>query len=70
MPWPQTGATQYHAQLGLPDKGCTIKGLVVCNDKDLDPLDLLNCLGVQIYSGIVFVIVDYTNIYHNWSLPS
>ena len=21
MPWPQTGAAQYHAQLGLPDKG-------------------------------------------------
>ncbi len=31
MPWPQTGATQYHAQLGLPDKGRAIKGLVVCN---------------------------------------
>ena len=30
MPWPQTGATQYHAQLGLPDKGRAIKGLVVC----------------------------------------
>ena len=25
MPWPQTGATQYHAQLGLPDQGRTIK---------------------------------------------
>ena len=30
MPWPQTGATQYHAQFGLPDKDHTIKGLVVC----------------------------------------
>ena len=29
MPWPQTGATYYHAQLGLPDKGRAIKGLVV-----------------------------------------
>ena len=30
-PWPKkTGATHYHAQLGLPDKGCAIKGLVVC----------------------------------------
>ena len=28
-PWPQTGSTQYHAQLGLPDKGRAIKGLVV-----------------------------------------
>ncbi len=25
MPWPKTGATQYHAQLGLLDKGCAIK---------------------------------------------
>ena len=41
MSWPQTGATQYHAQLGLPDKVCAIKGLVVCNDWDLEPLDLL-----------------------------
>ncbi len=30
MPWTETGATHYHAQLGLPDKGRTIKGLVVC----------------------------------------
>ncbi len=31
MPWPQTGATQHHAQLGLPDKGHAIKWLIVCN---------------------------------------
>ncbi len=30
MPWPKTGATQYHAQLGLSDKGRAVKGLVVC----------------------------------------
>ncbi len=31
MPWSQkTGATHYHAQLGLPDKSRAIKGLVVC----------------------------------------
>ncbi len=24
--WPQTGATHYHAQLGLPDKGVQSKG--------------------------------------------
>ena len=30
MPWPKTGAIQYHAQLGLPDKGRAIKGLVIC----------------------------------------
>ncbi len=29
MSWPQTGATHYHAVLGLPDKGREIRGLVV-----------------------------------------
>ncbi len=31
MPWPKTGRANYHAQFGLPDKCCTIKGLVVYN---------------------------------------
>ncbi len=44
MPWHQTGATQYHAQFGLPDNGRAIKWLVVRNCCDLEPLDLLNCL--------------------------
>ncbi len=39
MPWPQTDATQ--AKLGLPEKGPTIKGLVVCNNLKLETLDLL-----------------------------
>ena len=43
---PQTDATQYHAQLGLPDKGSAIKGLVVCNSWDLEPWDLLNSLAL------------------------
>ena len=29
MPWQQTGATHYHAQLGHPNKGRANKGLVV-----------------------------------------
>ena len=48
MPWPQTGATQYHAQLGLLDKGRAIIGLVVCNNWDLEPLALLNGLALGI----------------------
>ncbi len=44
MPWPKTGATQYHAQLGLPDKGRAIKGLIVCNSWDLEPREWLNGL--------------------------
>ena len=49
MHWPKTGATQYHAQLGLPDKGRAIKGLVVCNSWDLEPLNLLNSLALVCY---------------------
>ena len=40
------GATQYNAQLGLPDKVRAIKGLFVCNNWDLEPLDLLNGLAL------------------------
>ena len=29
--------TMYDAQLGFPDKGRAIKGLVVCNDWDPEP---------------------------------
>ena len=29
MPWPRTCVKHYHAQLRPPDKGRTIKGLVV-----------------------------------------
>ncbi len=49
MPWPQTGATQYHAQLELPDKNHAITGFVFCNDWDLEPLDLLNVLAQGCY---------------------
>ena len=46
---PKTGATQYNAQLELPDKGRAIKGLVVCNNWDLEPMDLLNGLALGCY---------------------
>ncbi len=51
IPWHQTGETQYHVivQLGLPDKGPAIIGLVVCNYWDLEPLDLLNSLALGCY---------------------
>ncbi len=52
MPWPQTGATQYHAQLGLPDKGHAIKELVVCNSWDLEPWDLLKRSGPRLLSTV------------------
>ncbi len=57
MPWPQTCATQYHAQLGLLDKGRAIKVLVVCNNWDLEPLDLLNCLALGCYQPYHDVLI-------------
>ncbi len=55
MPWPQTGTTRYHAQLGLPNKGRAIKELVVCND--LEPLDLLNGLTLGCYQPSPEVLI-------------
>ena len=57
MPWPQTGVTQYHAQLGLPDKGRAIKGLVVCNIWDKEPLDLLDGLALGCYQPSPEVLI-------------
>ena len=57
MPWPQTGETHYHAQLGLPEKGRAIKGLVVCNNWDLEPLDLLNGLALGCYQPSPDVLI-------------
>ncbi len=65
MPWPQTGATHYHAQLGLPVKGRAIKGLVVCNNSDLKPLDLQNSLAPGCYqlSPDVFIVILLETLY-------
>ena len=49
MPGPKTGAAQYHAQLGLQDKGRATKGLIICNSWDLEPLNLLNSLAIGCY---------------------
>ncbi len=57
IPWPQTGATQYHAQLGLPDKGRAIERLVFCNNCDLNPLDLLNGLALGHYQPYPEVLI-------------
>ncbi len=57
MPWPQTGATQYHAQVRLPDEERAIKGLVVCNNKDLEPLDLQNGVALGCYQPFSEVLI-------------
>ncbi len=59
MHWSLTGATQYRAQLGLPNKGCAIKGLIFCNDCDLEPLDLLNGLALGCYQPSPEVLIVY-----------
>ena len=56
MPWPQTGAIQYHAKLGLPNKGRTIKWLIIWNDCDLEPLDLLYSLAQGYYQPCPWVM--------------
>ncbi len=48
-----------HAQLRLPDKGRAIKGLVVCNNWDLEPLDLLNGLALGCYQPSPEVLIVY-----------
>ncbi len=62
MPEPQTGATQYHAQLGLPDKGRAIKGLVVCNKWDIEPLVILNGLALCCSQTSPEVLIVYNRI--------
>ena len=59
MPWPQIGATQYHAQLRLLDKGRAIKGLVVCNNWDQEPLDMVNSLALGCYQPSPEVLIVY-----------
>ena len=49
MSWPKTDATHYYVQLELPDKGRSIKMLVICNCWELKPLDLLNDLALGCY---------------------
>ncbi len=52
-----TGAIQYPAQFRLPDKGRATKGLVVCKNWDLKPLDLLNGLALGCYQQSPEVLI-------------
>ncbi len=62
MPWPQTGATQYHAQIGLPDEDRENKGFIVCNNRDLEPLELQNGLALGCYHPSHDVLFVYTSL--------
>ncbi len=76
MSWGEClGATQYHAQLGHPDNGRAIRGLVVCNKWDLEPLDLINGLALGCYQPspevlIVLYIPIILKIFKNYILAS
>ena len=61
---PKTGATHNHARSGLPDKGPVIKRLVVHNNLDLEPLDMLNGLasGYNQPSPEVFIVFWYRDV--------
>ena len=67
MPWPppKKGVTHYRAQLGLPDKGRTIKGLVVCNNWDLENLDLVNGLVQGCYQPSPEVLIVLSQCYRH-----
>ncbi len=53
-----------HAQLGLPDNGRAITGLVVCNDWNQEPLELLHSLALGCYQGNTkfYKDIPFTNI--------
>ena len=46
MPSPKTGATHYHAQLGLKDKGRAIKELVFCYLVELGSIKRIDLLRI------------------------
>ncbi len=54
MPWPQTAATHYHAQIGLPDKGRANKRLVVCF---VVLLESLKGKGLAQDAWVLFIVV-------------
>ena len=49
-------------QFGLPDKGRAIKGLVVCNNRDLYTLGLQNGLALSIYQPSPEVLIVYKQL--------
>ena len=59
MPCSKTGETQYHAQLALPHKDRAIRGLFVCNNWDLELLDLLNGLALNCNQPSPEVLIAY-----------
>ena len=62
MPWPQTGITHYHAQIGLSNKGRAMKGLVVCSEVwlgSMKGMGLRNCVRRKVLVPCMVRIVIY-----------
>ena len=59
MPWPKISTTYYYAYSGLSDKVRASKELVVCNNWDLEHLDLLNGLALGCYQPSPEVLIVY-----------
>ena len=59
MRWPKTGATYYHTQLGLPDRGRTIKGLFLCNSWDFSAFGLLQRVALRCYQPSLELIIRF-----------
>ncbi len=53
MPSIKTGLTHYHAKLGLPDKGCVIEGLFVCNVVWLTFIKEMVLVKCAMFAGLV-----------------
>ncbi len=52
MSWFKTGATHYHAKLGLPGVGLAIKGLNVCISWDVITMTLIKRYGFTLLSTV------------------
>ena len=64
MPWPLTGATHNQSELGLPDKGHAIKGLVVCNVGSLKGMGLrtiARCVVGSLFAVSMAIKLKYRN---------
>ena len=61
---PDIDSMSRYAPLGLADKGRAIKGFVVCNNWDLEPLDLLKGLALGCYqpSSEVLIVSNPTSL--------
>ena len=58
MPWTKTGATNYHSQLGFPDKGRAIKVIVVCNSCDISSFAPAKCTSYFILILFYFYLLQ------------